>query len=293
MLAITACLLWSTAFVGVKYGLQFAKPFGFAGIRFMISGLILLPFCGSIRHYLKTVKGHFISILMVSLFQTFLLYAFFYVGMTMISGAVAAIVIGASPLTIAITSHYVMPDDRMTPVKTLSLLLGLAGVVIISLSRQPWQTQGFSEFIGVVILLGAGISSALGNISVARKRYKIDPILLNSSQILIGGAMLFTVSLFVEGLPQMIYPPKFYLVLLYLSVLSAIAFSIWFGLLRRPKAKVSELNLWKFIIPVCGAILSWVLLPGESPEFFAVIGMLCVTCAILFYHLAAAGQVRS
>jgi drug/metabolite transporter (DMT)-like permease len=138
LLAIIACILWSTAFVGVKYGLAYAKPFSFAGVRFMLSGLMLLPFCGSLKSYSKTFRHHFFSILLISVFQTFLLYAFFYVGMTMVSGALGAIVIGASPLTIAITAHFVMPDDRMTSVKTFSLLLGLIGVMVISISRQPW-----------------------------------------------------------------------------------------------------------------------------------------------------------
>ncbi|MBN2620853.1 DMT family transporter [candidate division WOR-3 bacterium] len=287
LLAIFACVLWSTAFVGVKYGLQFAQPFVFAGVRFMMSGFMLLPFCGSLHSYIRTFRKHFVSIFMISLFQTFLLYAFFYVGMTMVSGALGAIVIGASPLTIAVAAHFVMPDDRMTLVKTFSLLLGLIGVMVISISRQPWQAQGLREFVGVVILLGGGISSAAGNIAVARERYRIDPIVLNSIQIFLGGFMLFIVSLLVEGFPRMVYPPMFYGALVYLAALSAIAFSIWFGLLKQPQVKVSELNLWKFIIPVCGALLAWALLPDESPEVFAIIGMVCVTCAILFYHIAA------
>jgi drug/metabolite transporter (DMT)-like permease len=293
LLAIFACVLWSTAFVGVKYGLQFARPFGFAGMRFMLSGLLLLPFCGSLGSYIKTFRTHFLSICLISVFQTFLLYAFFYVGMTMVSGALAAIVIGASPLTVAVTSHYVQTNDRMTPGKLFSLLLGLVGVIVISLSRQPWHAQGLRQFTGVIILLGAGVSSAVGNIAVARERYRIDPIKLNSMQIFLGGFFLFILSLCIEGLPHMDFPPLFYAALGYLAVLSAIAFSIWFGLLKQSTMKVSELNLWKFIIPVCGALLSWAFLPGESPEVFAIVGMMCVTCAILFYHIAAMRQVRS
>src|SRR4030042_4184502 len=143
LLAIFACILWSTAFVGVKYGLQFAKPFAFAGIRFMISGLILLPFCGSLKKYLQTSMTHFWTILLISLFQTFLLYAFFYYGMTIVSGALAAIIIGVSPLTIAITAHYIMPGDKMTLTKTYSLLLGVVGIIVISIGRQPWVAHGF------------------------------------------------------------------------------------------------------------------------------------------------------
>jgi drug/metabolite transporter (DMT)-like permease len=42
--AIIACLLWSTAYAGIKIGLQYDTPFHFAGVRFLISGLIILPF---------------------------------------------------------------------------------------------------------------------------------------------------------------------------------------------------------------------------------------------------------
>lgn len=33
-LAILACLLWSTAFVGIKIGLEYTTPMQFAGTRF-------------------------------------------------------------------------------------------------------------------------------------------------------------------------------------------------------------------------------------------------------------------
>ena len=79
---------------------------------------------------------------------------------------------------------------------------------------------------------------------------------------------------------------KFWAALLWLSVVSATGLSIWFGLLQRPEVKVSELNLWKFIIPVFGAILSWMLIPGESPDLVTDIGMISVSASIVFYSLS-------
>lgn len=65
------------------------------------------------------------------------------------------------------------------------------------------------------------------------------------------------------------------------------AFSLWFVLLKRPGVKVSELNLWKFIIPVCGAALSWIFLPEESPQLILVLGMICIALAIVLFNLPA------
>jgi drug/metabolite transporter (DMT)-like permease len=64
----------------------------------MISGLILIPFCGRLSVFFSEVSSQIRTVLLVSLFQTFLLYALFYTGMTMVSGAFSAIVIGSSPL---------------------------------------------------------------------------------------------------------------------------------------------------------------------------------------------------
>lgn len=72
-------------------------------------------------------------------------------------------------------------------------------------------------------------------------------------------------------------------VLLYLSFISAAAFSIWFHLLNIPEVKVSELNMWKFLIPVFGAVFSWIILPGEVPTPVLVTGMIVISVSIFFY----------
>ncbi len=284
--AILACLLWSTAFVGVKVGLRYATPLSFAGIRFMISGLLLLPFCGRFRDVVRAVIADIRLILLISFFQTFILYGLFFVGMTMISGALGAIVIGASPLFSAITAHFLMPDDEMTWRKMLSIGTGIMGIVIISLSREPWSATGWKEFVGVMMLIGGCIASAVGNTIVAKDK-RIHPLTMNSAQLFIGGLGLFIGSLFFEGPPQLAQPLGYYGALGWLAILSTVSVSIWFSLMKRPEVKVSELNLWKFIIPVLGAILSWLLLPDESPECLSIVGMLCVAGAILYYNLSS------
>ncbi len=285
ILAIFACLLWSTAFVGVKIGLRYSGPFSFAGIRFMIAGLLLLPFWWARRPSLSVLRANLRVIVLVSFFQTFLMYGLFYPAMTMVSGAVAAILIGASPLTAAVVAHYTIADDHLSLPKMISLLLGLVGIVILSLSRQPWAyPSGLREFIGIVLLFLCTVSSALGNVLVAGERSDMDPVFFNSLQIFSGGLFLFFVSIVVEKTSFSMRPPEYYLALAWLSCVSAVAFSLWFMLLQRPDGKVSQLNLWKFIIPVFGAIFSWLLLPDESPHPSSVTGMVVIAASIVLFY---------
>lgn len=288
LLAVTACLLWSTAFVGVKIGLQYCGPFSFAGLRFMLSGILLVPFWWKRRPALQVVRDHSRLIFLVACFQTFTLYGLFYFGMTLVPGALAAMVIGASPLVSAVLAHYFMTGDRMTALKAASIGLGLTGVTILSVSREPWASPaGLTESVGIGILLLSNFSGALGNIIVARHRSSLEPVFLNSAQIFLGGLSLWAVSLPLEGSMTWHMPWPFWISLLWLAFLSAAAFSIWFILLRRPSVRVSELNLWKFLIPVCGAALSWILLPGESPSFWPLTGMTCIAAAIVLFNAPA------
>jgi drug/metabolite transporter (DMT)-like permease len=293
LLAVFACLLWSTAFVGVKIGLRYADPFSFAGIRFMLAGLMLVPFWWKKRVPFSILKNNVSSILVLSFFQTFLVYGLFYMGMTMVPGSLAAILIGASPLTAALVAHYMRGNDTITLAKFVSLCIGMAGVVLISVNSKPWiSPAGLKEFFGIVLLLLCTVSSGLGNVLVAREKSSINPVELNSLQIFLGGFFLLAVSLVQYGWPDLHLPVTYYVALLWLSVLSAVAFTLWFILLQRPGITVSSLNIWKFIIPVCGAILSWLLLPEETPDFLSVLGMICTAVAIVFYSIADRKQSR-
>jgi drug/metabolite transporter (DMT)-like permease len=92
---------------------------------------------------------------------------------------------------------------------------------------------------------------------------------------------LFLVSVPVEGALRGPFPPTYFYALAWLSFLSAAAITIWNTLLQRPGVKVSLLNMWKFLIPVSGAILSWMILTDENPDLFSVLGMGFITLALI------------
>jgi len=275
VLAIIACLLWASAFTGVKIGLRYTSPLQFAGIRFFLSGLIILPFIKTgLSGYLKSVIENIKLVILVSLLQTFVQYALFYKGMEYVPGALGAIIIGSGPVFVSITAHFAMPGDRMSLKKTGIILFGLSGVVLVSLSRGDIVLNRSMELLGILLLVACNINSGITNVVIARDKSKISPLVLSSSSMIAGGIMLILVSIPIEGISFRTYPLEYYMALAWLSFLSAVAISIWMILLKRDNVQVSDLNLWKFIIPVFGAVLSWILLPGEDPDLLSVSGMI-------------------
>jgi len=280
-LAILACLLWASAFVGIKIGLPYTTPLQFAGIRFFISGLIILPFCSQRRDYFRIILKNWKVVFVITLLQTFVHYSLFYTGISMVPGALGAIVVGSGPVFVAIVAHFSMPDDKMSLKKAGVILLGLTGVVLVSLERGSLSGEGKLILVGIALLILTNINSGFTNIIVAKDKDKVPPLVLSSASMIVGGVMLFLFSIPVEGLHFSAKPFEYYAALGWLSFLSAAAFSIWFTLLKRPGVKVSDLNMWKFIIPVFGAIFAWILLPDEHPDVLSITGML-ITGSSLF-----------
>ena len=282
---ILACLLWSTAFAVVKIGLVYCTPLLFAGIRFILAGLLLMPFCGGVRYYFKSARYSLKTIVKVSLFQTFLLYSLFFWGMSLVPGSTGAIVTGSTPLITAIAAHIFLRDDKLYIEKAIFIFSGMLGIILISLEKQFMIGNSFKDLAGMIILLGATFASGMGNIVVSADKSDIDPVILNSAQMGIGGFALLLISFMIEGYPQIEITKQFVFALLWLAFISAAGFSIWFYLIKQERVKVSELNMWKFIMPIFGALISWILLKNDSPTVLSIVGMLIIAMSVLLFNL--------
>jgi drug/metabolite transporter (DMT)-like permease len=285
--AIIACLLWSTAYAGIKLGLQYDSPFHFAGVRFIISGIMILPFTVKPVVYIKMIRENWKVVAWVTLLQTLINYSLFYQGLNLVPGALGAVIVGSQPLVTAVVAAIMHSDDRLTRKKIITIIFGISGVILISAGRQAFKFGTALELLGVLMILVANIATATSNVVVSLKSKGINPFVLSSSSLFIGGVILYLISIPIEGKPEGPLPLEYWLILLWLSFMAAFAFSLWFKLLQRPGVKVSELNLWKFIIPVVGAVLSWLLVPDEHPEWLTISGMVIITTSLIMFYMSS------
>lgn len=283
--AICACLLWSTAYAGIKLGLQYDTPFHFAGIRFMISGLLVLPFTVKPSVYLKMVRDNYRVFIWVMILQIVINYSLFYQGLNLVPGALGAVIYGAQPLIIAVVAAIWQKDDKLTRNKVITIISGISGVIFISLGRQAFRLGSELEILGIFMILVANIATGASNVIISSNCRDINPLVLSSFSLFFGGAIMYLISIPFETVHTSPYPFRYWMILSWLSFMAATAFSIWFKLLKRPGVKVSELNLWKFITPVAGALLSWMLIRDEYPEWLTIIGIFIITISLIGYYI--------
>ena len=282
--AIVTCLMWSTAYPFIKVGLQYSTPLHFAGSRFIISGLMILPFTVNIRAYVKMIIANRSLAIWVTVLQTLINYILFYKGMEFVPGALGAVIVGSQPFVTAIVSRIMIHDERFTLAKVATIVFGLAGIVLVSAGRQGLHLGGPKELAGVVMIFIANLSTSISNVLVSKNGKKMNPLVLSSFSLFTGGIIIFFLSFLVEDVPSKPnFPLNYWLVLAWLAFMSAFTFSKWYVLLKRPEVRVSELNLWKFIIPVFGAILSWMIVPDENADWVTIIGMVMISLSLIYF----------
>ena len=144
-LALICCALWGSAFPCIKIGYRMfsiggndtASQILFAGIRFLLAGLMVILICSFIYkkplipHNRTTVKRIFI----LSLFQTILQYVFFYIGLANTTGSKAAIIEATNVFLAILVSGLLFKMEKVTSKKMLGCLIGFIGVVIINLGN--------------------------------------------------------------------------------------------------------------------------------------------------------------
>ena len=286
LLALVCCFLWGSAFPSIKVGYQLfeinqtdtASQILFAGCRFTLAG-VLVVVIGSLLQgkLMKPSKSALPKIGKVCLLQTVIQYFFFYVGLAHTTGVKGSIVESANVFLAIIFSSLLFHQETLKGKKVLGCLIGFAGVVLINLSGG--NTDLSFNFMGDGFILIS--AAAYGMSSVVIKKYSEteDPVMISGYQFLAGGLIMIAVALVAGGKLE-VFNISCALILLYMAIISAVAYTLWSLLLKfNPVSKVA---IFGFMNPVFGVILSALIL-GEGSAFgIQGVTALVLVCAGIF-----------
>lgn len=282
--AILASILWAIVNPFIKQGLSYDfTPMNFAGLRFTIVGIILFAYTWhpGMWFEIKAHRGLFLNLIFINMF---LGYSAFYFGVDFVSGAISSIVMGMTPLINVLLAHLIATNDKLNRFKVISLLVSLAGLVLIVGTGNDGAPLTWKGIAGILLLLANIILQGYSAISVSEEKGKINPVFLNAVQMFFGGLLIYGVGVASEGFHSFIGKPAgFYLCLGMLVFISVFAFSFWFIALQDKHSKVSDINMCRLINPILGAVLSWMMLAGEYPNFSTVAGMLIIVSSLIIY----------
>ena len=265
--ALTAAVVWGWAYPLIKLGFkEFAitpemtgSKMLFAGVRFCLSGLIILAMAKGRGFSFRLRQGGDCGFLLLyALFNTTFHYAFFYFGLSHSEGARAAILNTLSVFTVVILACLFFKSDKLTLRKILGCLIGFLGILALNLGGEQGGT-GFTWLGDGMIILNA-LSSAVASLMTRGLSQRVNVFVGTGYSLALGGFLLIVPGLLLGGTLPLITP----LGLLYLLLLIGISttgFSLYNKLLScNPVGKVA---IYNSLIPVIGALTSCLCL-GET-----------------------------
>ena len=285
-LAMVCCILWGSAFPCVKIGYEMfhiadgdvGSQILFGGMRFFLSGIItVLIGWGLEKKFPWPKKESWWPVTKLGFVQTFVQYIFFYIGLANTTGVKASIIESSNVFIAILIPSLLLRQEKLTLMKIFGCIVGFVGVVLINLNGSSLDMTMKVTGEGFIFL--AAVSYAVSFVMTKEYAKKESTFVLCGYQFIVGGAFMILVGGCLGGRVSGFTPLSTGL-FLYLATLSAVAYYIWAQLLKyNPVGKVS---VYGFMNPVCGVILSALLLQEGSHiwGFYGIAALVLVCLGI-------------
>ena len=275
-------LLWSTGFVGAKYGLPYAEPFTFLGVRLVIAAVLLGAVAVALRSAGMPARRQYGHAAVVGVFlHAGYLGGVFYAISRGVPAGVSAVVVSLQPVLTAVLATRVL-SERLVPRQWLGLVLGVAGVALV-VGPGIAASAGAADALPVAGLVACLVSLLSGTIATLYQKKHGDGIPLvwgTAVQYAAASALLLAIAATTEE-QRIEWTGEFVAALVWLVlVLSLGAVLLLLLLLRRGSAAgVSSLL---YLVPPAVAVEAYLLF-GErlSPPSLAGVAVTAAGVALV------------
>jgi drug/metabolite transporter (DMT)-like permease len=286
LLAFVVVTLWSSSWVLIKLGLEDIPPLTFAGLRYFVAFVAVLPFsltassrralAGLSRRswlllgalglslYAVGVGGQFVALVYLPTVTTRLLFAFNTIVVALLAGALLR--------------------EPPIPLQWGGVIVAMLGIYCYFHPVDIPASESAGVASALVGMLGFALGTLLGR-EVARSG-TISPLLVTSVSMGAGSVLLLGCGVAVQGLPPISVGN--WLMILWLGVVNtALTFVLWNYSLRTLTAVESNIITNVMIVEI--AVLGWLFL-GEHLMLIDVAGLGLVIAGTIMVQLRRRGS---
>lgn len=272
-------LIWGTTWAAIRIGLEGIPPAVGIAFRFGIASTVLFavsPLFGARFGRSRIEK----RLWLVNAVLTFSFpYGILYWAEQWVPSGLAAVLWATFPLLVAMVSHWMLPEHRLSWRGWLGIAIGFAGVAII-FSHDFSALGGKQVAFASCVLLLSPLSASIGSVSIKKWGHDVHPFSMAAVPMALTAVLMGLVALFGEPQRAIVFDTRSTGALLYLAILgSAVPFVIYFWLLKHNTP--TTLSLINYAIPVVAVAVGSLLL--DEP----VTGRMVVGAAFVVAGVAA------
>ncbi|HJX37540.1 MAG TPA: DMT family transporter [Anaerolineae bacterium] len=279
--ALLVTFLWSTSWVLIKVGLRDIPPVTFAGLRYALAFLCLLPLAArsSSRLSVRGLGGRrWLELVGLGVLFYALTQGASFVSLAYLPAMTVSLLWNLTTITVAMLGIRLLAEP-LTALQWGGVVLNLLGVLIYFFPAAFAGAQLVGLAAALVGVLANAGSSILGR-SVNR-RADLQPIVVTAISMGVGAVLLLTTGLSAQGLPPL--RAGHWIIIGWLAVVNtAFAFTLWNRTLRTLTAVESSIINSTMLGQI--AVLAWLFL-GESLSWQRGVGLVLAALGTLMVHL--------
>lgn len=254
---LTICIVWGTTYLAIRVGVNDLPPMLFAGLRWIIAGLLMTVFL-KLRQYkfprLKDLKQlAIVGILLLGLGNGLVVVAEQW-----LPSGLTALILSTLPFWVVGIEFFLPNKPKINLFIITGLFLGSAGVVLIFAEDLKISLE-FNVVLGGLCLLGAVIAWAAGSIYWKYKKSDVKPMMGASIQMLIAGILQTALGLILGEQNNFHLTQNGVLAFAYLIIFGSIIgyASYIYSVTKLP---LSLLSTYAYINPIIAIFLGWYIL---------------------------------
>ena len=263
---IAFVLLWSTGFLGAKYGMPHAEPFTFLAYRFAIATVLFILVLMVMRVPWPRDRQTWIHAAVVGLLMHGVyLGGVFYAIDNGTSGGISALIVGVQPVLTAVFAGLIL-SEHLSIRAWFGMVLGFVGITLV-----VWQQAGDTGgWVGVTSCIAGLIAVTAGTLYQKRFGTTIDLRVGSAIQFAAAAVLMWALAFLFESF-HFDWNTESILTMVWMVVgLSLGAVTLLYILIRRGAAsKVASLF---YLVPPTVAIETYFLF-GETLTPMALVGM--------------------
>jgi len=277
--ALFVTFLWSTSWVLIKQGLQEIPALTFAGLRYTIATLALLPWLWKKRREVKTLtRRQWLELVALGLVFYALTQGGQFLTLQHLNAIPFSLILSFTPLLVAGIGTITL-RERPTRTQWAGLGIALAGAALYFAPSDALRGAGIGFALAGMTLAANTASSLLGR--AVNRRQTVSPWTVTTISMGIGGLCLLVSGTAVQGLPAI--SARGWGIILWLAVINtAAAFTLWNHTLRSLSATESSAINNTMLVQI--AVLAWIFL-GETLTVVEIVGLAAVACGTLLVQL--------
>jgi len=248
--ALITVFLWASAFPAVKYLLDYYSAESIMLLRFLVASLTMGIVI--IVKKAKLPERRDIPLFALSGFFGMFLYMWlFNTGTNDVPSGVSSFLIASAPVFTGLLSILIL-KEKVRLFSWVGMFVSLCGLIIITVSKM----SGFVMNMGVVMLVGASISTSVYFIMQRRLVKKYTPLEASAYSVFLG--TLFMLVFLPNLIREMPGAPLFAnLVTVYLGVFpAAAAYLLWTYALSKARS-TANVTMFLYLVPFVSTVLAF------------------------------------